>query len=158
MQLIDLSDVHDFSAARFLLYWLIASVVAIIVAYSIGQENKLKWFRQRKSNGFMVRRGVFGNFSLLGVPNSKQGFAITAGIFIGSGVIWALLVFVILPVFGYNFKSKSFTVSYSVSCVWHRGRKSILIEGPGIEKCQVFFLGIYAWQVINQDGQRQSIS
>lgn len=104
MQLIDLSDVHDFSAARFLLYWLIASVVAIIVAYSIGQENKLKWFRQRKSNGFMVRRGVFGNFSLLGVPNSKQGFAITAGIFIGSGVIWAVLVFVILPVFGYNYK------------------------------------------------------
>ena len=52
MQLIDLSDVHDFSAARFLLYWLIASVVAIIVAYSIGQENKLKWFRQRKSNAF----------------------------------------------------------------------------------------------------------
>lgn len=102
MQLIDLSDVHDFSAARFLLYWLIASVVAIIVAYSIGQENKLKWFRQRKSNGFMVRRGVFGNFSLLGVPNSKEGFAITVGIFIGSGVIWALLVFVILPVFGYN--------------------------------------------------------
>ena len=44
MQLIDLSDVHDFSAARFLLYWLIASVVAIIVAYSIGQENKLKWW------------------------------------------------------------------------------------------------------------------
>ena len=32
MQLIDLSDVQDFSAARFLLYWLIASVVAIIVA------------------------------------------------------------------------------------------------------------------------------
>ena len=102
MQLIDLSDVQDFSAARFLLYWLIASVVAIIVAYSIGQENKRKWFRQRKSNGFMVRRGVFGNFSLLGVPNSKEGFAITAGIFIGSGVIWAVLVFVILPVFGYN--------------------------------------------------------
>ena len=44
MQLIDLSDVQDFSAARFLLYWLVASVVAIIVAYSIGQENKLKWF------------------------------------------------------------------------------------------------------------------
>ena len=39
MQLIDLSDVHDFSAARFLLYWLVASIVAIIVAYSIGQEN-----------------------------------------------------------------------------------------------------------------------
>ena len=49
MQLIDLSDVHDFSAARFLLYWLVASIVAIIVAYSIGQENKLKWFRQRKA-------------------------------------------------------------------------------------------------------------
>ena len=54
------------------------------------------------SIGFMVRRGVFGNFSLLGVPHSKEGFAITAGIFIGAGVIWALLVFVILPVFGYN--------------------------------------------------------
>ena len=34
--------------------------------------------------------------------SSLEGFAITAGIFIGSGVIWALLVFVILPVFGYN--------------------------------------------------------
>lgn len=102
MQLIDLSSVQDFNAARFMLYWLVASVVAVIVAYSIGQENKLKWFKPRKSNGFMVRRGVFGNFSLLGVPNSKEGFAITAGIFIGSGIIWAILVFLLLPLFGYN--------------------------------------------------------
>ena len=103
MQMIDLSGVHDFNAARFLLYWLVASVVAVIAAYSISPEKKMKWFRQRTSNGFMVRRGVFGNFSLLGVPASKEGFAITAGIFIGAGVIWALLVFIIFPVFGYNF-------------------------------------------------------
>ena len=103
MQLIDLSDVHNFSAACFLLYQLVASIVAIIMTQSIGQENKLKWFRQRKPNGFMVRRGVFCNFSLLGVPNSKEGIAITAGIFIGTGVVWALLVFIILLILGYNF-------------------------------------------------------
>ena len=121
MQLIDLSDVQDFSAARFLLYWLIASVVAIIVAYSIGQENKLKWFRQRKSNGFMVRRGVFGNFSLLGVPNSKEGFAITAGIFIGSGVIWAVLVlsFFLFSVIIYKVRVLQFHILFP--CVWHQG-------------------------------------
>jgi hypothetical protein len=51
----------------------------------------------------MVRRGVFCNFSLLGVPNSKEGIAMTAGIFIGTGVVWALLVFIILLIFGYNF-------------------------------------------------------
>ena len=28
--------------------------------------------------------------------------AITAGIFIGAGVIWAILVFMILPALGYN--------------------------------------------------------
>ena len=71
MQMIDLSDVHDFSAARFILYWVVASVVAVIVAYSIGQERKLKWFKPRSSNGFMVRRGPLGNFSLLGVPPRK---------------------------------------------------------------------------------------
>lgn len=103
MQLIDLSDVKDFSAARFLIYWLVASIVAVLVAYSIGAENKVKWFKQRKNNGFMVRRGPLGNFSLLGVPNSKEGFAITAGIFIVAGIIWAILIFVILPLFGYNF-------------------------------------------------------
>lgn len=102
MQMIDLSDVHDFSAARFILYWVVASVVAVIVAYSIGQERKLKWFKLRSSNGFMVRRGPLGNFSLLGVPHSKEGVAITAGIFIGAGVIWAILVFMILPALGYN--------------------------------------------------------
>ena len=37
--MINLSDVHDFSAARFILYWVVASVVAVIVAYSIGQES-----------------------------------------------------------------------------------------------------------------------
>ena len=103
MQLIDLSDVKDFSAARFLIYWLVASIVAVLVAYSIGAENKMKGFKQRKNNGFMVRRGPLGNFSLLGVPNSKEGFAITAGIFIVAGIIWAILIFVILPLFGYNF-------------------------------------------------------
>ena len=102
MQLIDLSDV-DFNAARFLIYWLIATIVAIIVAYSLTPEQKVKWFRQRKGNGFMVRRGPLGNYSLRGVPVSKQGFAITAGVFIGSGVIWAAAIFLILPIFGWNF-------------------------------------------------------
>ena len=50
----------------------------------------------------MVRRGWFGNFSLLGVPRSKMGFAITAGIFIGAGIVWALLIFMILPMLGYH--------------------------------------------------------
>ena len=102
MQMIDLSDIKDFHAARFMIYWLVATVIAVIVAYSIDPRKKLVWFRQRSSNGFMVRRGWFGNFSLLGVTRSKEGFAITAGIFIGAGLIWALLVFVILPVFGYQ--------------------------------------------------------
>ena len=101
-QLIDLSDVQDFHAARFLIYWLIASVVAVLTAYSISYEHKMKGFRQRKDNGFMVRRGVMGNYSLLGVPRTKEGFAITFGIFAGAGVIWALVVFVILPLLGYD--------------------------------------------------------
>ena len=102
-QLIDLSDIQDFNAARFLIYWLVATVVAILTAYSISYENKMKWFKQRKSNGFMVRRGPLGHFSLLGVPVTKEGFAITAGIFIVAGIVWALLIFLILPLFGYNF-------------------------------------------------------
>ncbi|WP_296956989.1 phospho-N-acetylmuramoyl-pentapeptide-transferase [uncultured Dialister sp.] len=102
MQLIDLSDVKDFHAGRFLLFWLIASIVAVIVAYSIGQENKHKWFRQRSTNGIFERRGVFGNLSLLGVPTSIPGLLITIGIFAASGLIWALLVFAVLPIFGIN--------------------------------------------------------
>ena len=94
MQMIDLSGVKDFNAARFL--------IAILVAYNIDPQKKLVWFRQRSDNGFMVRRGWFGNFSLLGVPRSKMGFAITAGIFIGAGIVWALLIFMILPVLGYH--------------------------------------------------------
>ena len=102
MQMIDLSGVKDFNAARFLIYWLVATVIAILVAYNIDPQKKLVWCRQRSDNGFMVRRGRFGNFSLLGVPRSKMGFAITAGIFIGAGIVWALLIFMILPVFGYH--------------------------------------------------------
>lgn len=86
----------------FLIYWLVATVIAILVAYNIDPQKKLVWFRQRSDNGFMVRRGWFGNFSLLGVPRSKMGFAITAGIFIGAGIVWALLIFMILPVLGYH--------------------------------------------------------
>ena len=79
-----------------------ATVVAIIVAYSIDPRKKLIWFRQRSDNGFMVRRGWFGNFSLLGVPRTKEGFAITVGIFVVAGLIWALLVHILLPIFGYQ--------------------------------------------------------
>lgn len=68
MQMIDLSGVKDFNAARFLIYWLVATVIAILVAYNIDPQKKLVWFRQRSDNRFMVRRGWFGNFSLLGVP------------------------------------------------------------------------------------------
>ena len=50
--------------------------MAVLTAYSISYEHKMKWFRQRKDNGFMVRRGVMGNYSLL--------------------------VFVILPLLGYD--------------------------------------------------------
>ena len=92
MQMIDLSGVKDFNAARFLIYWLVATVIAILVAYNIDPQKKLVWFRQRSDNGFMVRRG----------PRSKMGFAITAGIFIGAGIVWALLIFMILPVLGYH--------------------------------------------------------
>ena len=35
MQMIDLSGVKDFNAARFLIYWLVATVIAILVAYNI---------------------------------------------------------------------------------------------------------------------------
>lgn len=60
MQMIDLSGVKDFNAARFLIYWLVATVIAILVAYNIDPQKKLVWFRQRSDNGFMVRRGWFG--------------------------------------------------------------------------------------------------
>ena len=99
--MIDLSDVHDFNAARFMLYWLVACVVAVLVAYIITPEHKHKWFKQRSTNGIFERRGLMGNLSLLGVPRSKEGFAITAGIFIGAGLIWAALVYVALPLIGY---------------------------------------------------------
>lgn len=102
MQLIDLSDVENFSAGAFLLFWLVATIVAVVTAYSIAPEKKMKWFRQRSDNGFMVRRGWFGNFSLLGVPTSKEGFAITLGIFVVSGLIWAFLVYLLLPILGYQ--------------------------------------------------------
>ena len=71
MQMIDLSGVKDFNAARFLIYWLVATVIAILVAYNID-------------------------------PQKKLVFAITAGIFIGAGIVWALLIFMILPVLGYH--------------------------------------------------------
>ena len=93
MQMIDLSGVKDFNAARFLIYWLVATVIAILVAYNIDPQKKLVWFRQRSDNGFMVRRGWFGNFSLLGVPRSKMGFAITAGIFIGGYCVGAAYLY-----------------------------------------------------------------
>ena len=70
MQMIDLSGVKDFNAARFLIYWLVATVIAILVAYNIEPQ--------------------------------KKRFAITAGIFIGAGIVWALLIFVILPMLGYH--------------------------------------------------------
>ena len=43
--MIDLSGVKDFNAARFLIYWLVATVIAILVAYNIDPQKKLVWFR-----------------------------------------------------------------------------------------------------------------
>ena len=45
--MIDLSGVKDFNAARFLIYWLVATVIAILVAYNIDPQKKLVWFGQR---------------------------------------------------------------------------------------------------------------
>ena len=74
MQMIDLSGVKDFNAARFLIYWLVATVIAILVAYNIDPQKKLVWFRQRSDNGFMVRRGWFGNFSQDGLCHYGRYF------------------------------------------------------------------------------------
>ena len=41
--MIDLSGVKDFNAARFLIYWLVATVIAILVAYNIDPQKKLVW-------------------------------------------------------------------------------------------------------------------
>lgn len=100
MPLIDLSGVQDFHFQRFLLFWFIATVIAVIVAYRIGPEKKKKWFKLRKTNRFLERRGFFGNLSLLGVPNTLMGAAITCGIFISTGIIWGALTFLFLPLFG----------------------------------------------------------
>ena len=57
MQMIDLSDIKDFHAARFMIYWLVATVIAVIVAYSIDPRKKLVWLRRCGSN----LRGSFSN-------------------------------------------------------------------------------------------------
>lgn len=95
--MIDLSGVQDFNVSHFLLYWLIVGIIAVAVAIGIGQERKLKWFKQRSKNGIILRRGMFGNYSMLGVPVTLPGFVITAGIFAGGWVVWAILVYGILP-------------------------------------------------------------
>lgn len=99
--MIDPSTIHieGFSVAHFILYWFIAAVIAVATAIAIGQERKLKWFKQRSKNGMMVRRGVFGNYSMLGMPVTLPGFIITFGIFAGAYVIWAAIVYGILPLF-----------------------------------------------------------
>lgn len=95
--MIDLSGVQDFNVTHFMLYWLIVGIIAVSVAIGIGQERKLKWFKQRSRNSIILRRGMFGNYSMIGVPVTLPGFIITIGIFAGGWVIWALLVYVVLP-------------------------------------------------------------
>lgn len=102
MGLIDASSlgIADLNLFNFFMYWLIAGIIAVATAIGIGQERKVKWFKQRSRNGIMVRRGLFGNYSMLGMPVTLPGFIITFGIFAGAGVVWAILIYGILPFTG----------------------------------------------------------
>lgn len=95
--MIDVSGIEGFNLFNFLMYWLIAGIIAVGTAIAIGQERKVKWFKQRSKNGIFVRRGMFGNYSMLGVPVTVPGFIITVGIFAGAGIVWAILIYGILP-------------------------------------------------------------
>lgn len=65
---------ENFNLEYFLLCWLIAGVIAVGTAIAIGQERKLKWFKQRSKNGLFVRRGALGNYCMLGMPVTVPGF------------------------------------------------------------------------------------
>lgn len=98
----DLSAIpmQGFNVAHFMLYWLIAGVIAVGTAIAIGQERKAKWFKQRSKNGLLVRRGVLGNYSMLGMPVTLPGFIITFGIFASAFVVWGITVYGVLPMWG----------------------------------------------------------
>ena len=57
MQMIDLSDIKDFHAARFMIYWLVATVIAGIVAYSLDSVayTELTLATQRIASDLVVR-------------------------------------------------------------------------------------------------------
>ena len=41
--MIDVSGIEGFNLFNFLMYWLIAGIIAVGTAIAIGQERKVKW-------------------------------------------------------------------------------------------------------------------
>ena len=58
-----------------------AFVYIYLIAKFVGYENKLKWFKKRKSYTFFNRRGVFGEDINFGYPVTWQGVLVFIAIY-----------------------------------------------------------------------------
>lgn len=80
----------DTEVVRRLFFSLISAFCIVnIVSYAIGDANKRKWFRQRKTSWFFNRRGLLGERMHFGYPATREGI----------GVFFAMLFAILLVSF-----------------------------------------------------------
>ena len=68
--------------AKFFTCICIALFIFIITALLIGEERKSKWFQKRKRYSFFLRRGLLGEWLHFGYPCTKEGYGVTAIVFV----------------------------------------------------------------------------
>lgn len=79
-------------AARIITIFFLSLGFIYLVAKTIGEERKAKWFKKRTKSNFFTRRGFLGDTWNFGVPYQWQGFAV---FFFMYGIIGVVGYFVI---------------------------------------------------------------
>lgn len=68
--------------AKFFTCFCIALFIFIITALLVGEERKSKWFKKRTRYSFFLRRGLLGEWLHFGYPCTKEGYGVTAIVFV----------------------------------------------------------------------------
>lgn len=77
---------------QILVFFCIGLGVSFFAGLWVGEERKRKWFQKRTKPSAFLRRGLLGEACHFGYPRTKEGYAVTIGIFVIAAFLYFLII------------------------------------------------------------------